>query len=160
MPAILFDLGVIRFQLLIADGPIGEAGAGNRSEHRAFFEITFVEAPEIGGEMRAAAADDARVDERVAHSRALRSLVRIIAESLRARERTVGDAAQIAVFEFIVLEIAGPEPRSLFEHDDTEAGLRQLARHDPAGSPRPNDDEVYGLTGFELSADQGERMLA
>jgi len=74
--------------------------------------------------MRAAAADDSRIDEGIAESRAFGHMGGIVAEGLRTHCRIVGDAAQEIVLQVIMFEVARTEPRALFEHHDAEAGLR------------------------------------
>ncbi len=149
------DLGVVGFEFLIADRPVREPGARNGAEQAPLIEVVLVKAPVIGGEVIAAAADHARVDERIAHVRAGRGLRRIIPEGLRARRRIVGDATQVSVLELIVLEVGGAEARALLEHDHAESRLREFARQDAAGCARADDDEIDRVSGFELARGQG-----
>ncbi len=58
-----FDLGVIRLEIGVGDGPVAQVGAGDRADFAALDEIDFMEAPEIRREMHAGAADEASVDE-------------------------------------------------------------------------------------------------
>jgi hypothetical protein len=59
-----FDLGVVRLEVGVGDGPIGQRGTGDGTYLAALDEIDFVEAPEIRGEMYTRAADEAAVDKR------------------------------------------------------------------------------------------------
>ncbi len=51
------NLGVVRLEVGVADRPVGKVGAWNVANLAVFLEIDFVEAPEVGGEVDAAAAD-------------------------------------------------------------------------------------------------------
>src|SRR6266852_2404711 len=58
-----FDLGVVRLEIGVGDGPIAQIGAGNGADFAALDEIDFVEAPEIRGEVYAGAADATAVED-------------------------------------------------------------------------------------------------
>ena len=58
------DLRVVRLEILIGDGPVGEAGARDRPLHARFLEIDLAEAPEVRREVHARAADAAAVQHR------------------------------------------------------------------------------------------------
>ena len=68
--------------------------------------------------------------------------------------RIGGDAIQVEILQLIMLEVAGLQPRALLEHQDGEAGLRQLARDDAARRARADHDEIHGLVGLNLRACQ------
>ena len=85
-------------------------------KHAALAEVDLVESPVVSGVVQRAAADGARVYQRVAHLRHFRRLRRVAAKGLRALAHVGGDARHEPVFEFVVLEIRRREARTLFEH--------------------------------------------
>src|SRR5216683_2225458 len=54
---------VVGFEVVVSDGPILKIGTGNRPFSRPLYKVEFVESPVVGGEMNAAAANDAAIRE-------------------------------------------------------------------------------------------------
>src|ERR1051326_3562222 len=75
-----FDLGVIRLEISVGDGPIPEVRSRDGSHFGAFNKIDFVKTPKICGEMNAGAANTATVHQR---SLRLNLFARIFAETSR-----------------------------------------------------------------------------
>jgi hypothetical protein len=76
----------------------------------------------------------------------------IISEGLGTDRGIVGDAAQVAVLEFIMLEVARAKPRPLFEHHDAEPRPRQLPRHDASRRAGSDHDEIDSLARLEFAS--------
>jgi hypothetical protein len=145
------DLRVIGFEFRVVDRPVGEAGARDRAEQAAFPEVHLVEAPEVGGEVVAAAADHARVPQRREVLHALRRLVGRAAERLRARLRAVEQRVVEPVVEFVVTEVGCGEAGALLHDDDVEPGAGEFARHHAARGARSHHDEIDRLARLVLA---------
>src|SRR5690606_23366229 len=142
------DFRVVRLEPLVGDRPVGEVGARNRTEHAALVEIDLAKAPEIGGEVHAAAADALGVHRgrRAAARGHLGDLALVVAERLLVHLRAT--AEQLALQhdgDLVVGEIARLAERTLLEQHDVEAGAGELARENSARGASAHDDEVDGL---------------
>ena len=104
-PDFPLDLGVVRFELRVRDGPVRKAGAGDLTQHAALVEVDLVKAPEVRGEVVTAAANDARVHQRRIVDDAGRLLVGSGSEGLRGADGVVHQPVGEPVVELSVLEV-------------------------------------------------------
>src|SRR5262249_4526423 len=129
----------------VADRPVSETGAGNRTEHAALVEIDRVKPPEVGGVVQAGAADRASVPQRGLERLQLRLLRFVVAKRLRVLDDVVGDAAEIPVLQLVGAEVPQRNPRALLQDDARQPAPSELTRDDTASRARTNHDEVDGL---------------
>ncbi len=134
-----FHFGVVRLEVGVGDRPVDKCGAGDRADFAALLEIDFVEAPEIGGEMVAGAADGAAIDQS-----ALRPgfVLGRFAESGGLQFWFVGEQIFGENLDFVVHEIFFGEVRTLLEHHHAETVGGKFLGENAAGGAGTNDDEI------------------
>src|SRR5690242_20011071 len=81
-----FDLCVVRLEVCVCYGPVGQSGAWSRTKSAHFGEVNFVEAPEICSEMYARATHKTSVDKSALR---LGFLVRSLAERVGLKIRMI-----------------------------------------------------------------------
>ncbi len=135
-----FSLGVVGLKVGVGDGPVGKAGAGDGAFLAGLDEVDFVKAPVVRGEVNRAAADQLAVHDA---GLLLGFVLRRAAKGLRLLAPIVGQLRIAPVEKFVVTEILGRLPRALFENDDAESILRELARQHAARCAAADDNEVH-----------------
>ncbi len=140
-----FDLGVVGFEIGVRNRPVGESGPGNGTDFAAFLEINFVEAPKVGGEVIAGAADGAAI-----HQSALQLgfILGRFAESVGLQLGMIGELIFLQNFDFVVREVFFLEVGALFEHHDTEAVGGKFFGQNATGGARTDDYEIDGIGSF------------
>src|SRR6266436_1344869 len=140
-----FDLGVIRLEIGVGDGPIAQIGAGNRADFAALDEIDFVEAPEICGEVHAGAADATTVKD---GALGLGFFGGRLAERGGLKFGLVGQQILADDFHFVVDEIGLGQIRTLFQNDDAKAVFGEFLGHDATSGAGADDDEIDFVGSF------------
>src|SRR5690606_40785978 len=97
-----------------------------------------------------AATDAGRIDQRRLIARRLRLLIHAATKRLRKLARRRRQPAHDPDAELVVAEILRAPPWSLLQHDNAEARLGQLSRHDAARRARTHDHEIDDVALREL----------
>ncbi len=140
-----FDLGVIRLEIEVGDGPVAQVGAGNGADFAALDEIDFMEAPEIRGEVHAGAAHQASINEGPLR---LGFFVGRFAERSRLELGLVGEQIFADDLDLVVHEVGLGEIRALLEHHHAKTVGRELLGQNAAGGSRAHDDKIDFVGSF------------
>jgi hypothetical protein len=136
------DFRVIRFQFRVTDRPVSEIRAFDSTPQASLTEVAFAKAPEIGGEVHAAAAHGLRVLCRRA-KRLCRYLALIVTKRLATDGRTTTQQFVIQHDgNFIVSEILCLAIRPLFKDHNIESPGGQFPGHDATGGTRADNHEI------------------
>ena len=133
-------LRVVGLEVRITNRPVLEGGTRHRAVPRPLDEILFVKTPVVRGEVHAAAADHATVDQVVA---SLGLVGGGLPKRLRLQRRDVGELVAFTHQELVVLEVGFVQIGTLLEHQDAKPAARELAGHDAAGRAGADDGEVH-----------------
>src|SRR6266481_8393135 len=134
------DLRVVRLKVGIGNRPIGKGGAGNIADLAVFLEIDFVETPEVGGEVDAAAADATAIENGLLFPG---GFLGRLAESDGMDVDLVGEQALDEDFSFVVREIFFAEIFALFEDNHAETVGGEFFRKDASGRAGADDDKIH-----------------